>query len=137
MPFQLSLIDLVHHTLYQLSHNLNYFNFNSKSDYLHNLAGEFDDVLDSTGSSGHAEALEEIQLTYSKVNDSTYSKSKKDLDTQKLLEIESLTVQTPTNNALLIRDLSLEVCNNEHLLVRTLLTFSNQVSIVLLLTIYC
>ncbi|XP_071697038.1 ABC transporter D family member 2, chloroplastic isoform X2 [Rutidosis leptorrhynchoides] len=79
--------------------------------------GEFDDVLDSTSSNGPVEDVNEIQLTYCNVNDSTFSKSRKALNFQKLLEIESLSVQTPTNKALLIRDLSLEVCSNEHLLV--------------------
>ncbi|KAI3510044.1 hypothetical protein L1887_25571 [Cichorium endivia] len=77
--------------------------------------GEFDDVLDSTSSTGTLEAMNEIQLTYCNVKD--LSESMKASDTQNLLEIESLTVQTPTNKALLIRDLSLEVHENEHLLV--------------------
>nr|XP_043620504.1 ABC transporter D family member 2, chloroplastic-like [Erigeron canadensis] len=77
--------------------------------------GEFDDVLDSTSSNGPVEASDEIQLTYCSVKDSP--KPMKVLEIQNLLEIESLTVQTPTNKALLIRDLSLEVCNNEHLLI--------------------
>ncbi|KAI3753978.1 hypothetical protein L2E82_26044 [Cichorium intybus] len=77
--------------------------------------GEFDDVLDSTSSNGTLEAMDEIQLTYCNVKDLT--ESMKASDTQNLLEIESLTVQTPTNKALLIRDLSLEVHENEHLLV--------------------
>lgn len=79
--------------------------------------GEFDDVLDYTSSKAPVEAGDEIQLTYVNVKDSTFSKSIKAPDTQKLLELESLSVQTPTNKALLIRDLSLEVCSNEHLLV--------------------
>lgn len=77
--------------------------------------GEFDDVLDSTSSNGTLKAMDEIQLTYCNVKDLT--ESMKASDTQNLLEIESLTVQTPTNKALLIRDLSLEVHENEHLLV--------------------
>lgn len=77
--------------------------------------GEFDDVLDLTSSNGTLEAIDEIQLTYRNVKDLT--DSMKALDTQNLLEIESLTVQTPTNKALLIRDLSLEVHENEHLLI--------------------
>nr|GEW11524.1 ABC transporter D family member 2, chloroplastic [Tanacetum cinerariifolium] len=79
--------------------------------------GEFDDVLDYTSSKAPAEAVDEIQLTYVNVKDAIFSKSIKASDTQKLLELESLTVQTPTNKALLIRDLSLEVCINEHLLI--------------------
>ncbi|GJT29094.1 ABC transporter D family member 2, chloroplastic [Tanacetum coccineum] len=98
--------------------------------------GEFDDVLDYTSSKAPVEAVDEIQLTYINVKDATFSKSIKASDTQKLLELESLTVQTPTNKALLIRDLSLEVCINEHLLVRTLLASYNQVHTLILLTLY-
>lgn len=79
--------------------------------------GEFDDILDYTSSNGPVDSLDEIELTYCNVKDSTFFKSMKALDTQNLLVIESLTVQTPTNKALLIRDLSLEVRENEHLLV--------------------
>ncbi|PWA74499.1 ABC transporter family protein [Artemisia annua] len=79
--------------------------------------GEFDDVLDYTSSKAPVEAVDEIQLAYINVKDSTFSKSIKGSDTQKLLELESLSVQTPTNKALLIRDLSLEVCSNDHLLI--------------------
>ncbi|KAL4554532.1 hypothetical protein LXL04_039363 [Taraxacum kok-saghyz] len=74
--------------------------------------GEFDDVLDSTTTNSPLEPLETIQLTYRNVNDSM-----KDLNTQNLLEIESLTVQTPTNKALLIKNLTIEVHENEHLLI--------------------
>ncbi|XP_023737010.1 ABC transporter D family member 2, chloroplastic [Lactuca sativa] len=77
--------------------------------------GEFDDVLDSTSSNGTLEAMDEIQLTYCNVKD--LSESMKASDTQNLLELENLSVQTPTNKALLIRDLSLEIHENEHLLI--------------------
>ncbi|KAI7750310.1 hypothetical protein M8C21_005831 [Ambrosia artemisiifolia] len=78
--------------------------------------GEFDDILDTTSSDDPVEALNEIQLTYINVKDSTFQ-PKNSLDAQKLLEIENLTVLTPTTKALLINDLSLTVCNNEHLLI--------------------
>ncbi|XP_076892469.1 ABC transporter D family member 2, chloroplastic-like [Bidens hawaiensis] len=78
--------------------------------------GEFDDILDNTSSSDPVESLEEIQLTYINVNDSSFQ-PKNSLDTQALLEIENLTVLTPTTKALLIKDLSLTVSNNEHLLI--------------------
>ncbi|XP_076954609.1 ABC transporter D family member 2, chloroplastic-like [Bidens hawaiensis] len=78
--------------------------------------GEFDDILDNTSSSDPVESLEEIKLTYINVNDSTFQ-PKSSLDAQKLLEIENLTVLTPTTKALLIKDLSLTVSNNEHLLI--------------------
>ncbi|KAI3675629.1 hypothetical protein L1987_85220 [Smallanthus sonchifolius] len=79
--------------------------------------GEFDDILDNTSSNGPVEALEEIHLTYINVKDSTTFQPKNPLDTQTLLKIEKLTVLTPTTKALLIRDLSLTVCSNEHLLI--------------------
>ncbi|KAF5803426.1 putative ABC-type fatty-acyl-CoA transporter [Helianthus annuus] len=79
--------------------------------------GEFDDVLDYTSSNDPLEPFDEIQLTYINVKDSPFLLSKTPSGAHKLLEIESLSVQTPTNKALLIRDLSLTVCNNEHLLV--------------------
>ncbi|KAI3803592.1 hypothetical protein L1987_31748 [Smallanthus sonchifolius] len=82
-----------------------------------NYAGEFDDVLDYTCANDPLEPFDEIQLNYINVKDSTFFMSNKYLDTQKLLEIESLSVQTPTNKALIIKDLSLTVCNNEHLLI--------------------
>ncbi|KAK1440087.1 hypothetical protein QVD17_05912 [Tagetes erecta] len=78
--------------------------------------GEFDDILDNKSSNGPVEALDDIQLTYVNLEDSTFQPNNP-LDTQKLLEIENLTVLTPTTKALLIRDLSLTVCNNEHLLI--------------------
>ncbi|XP_076916853.1 ABC transporter D family member 2, chloroplastic-like [Bidens hawaiensis] len=78
--------------------------------------GEFDDILDNTSSSDPVESLEEIQLTYINVNDSSFQ-PKNSLDTQTLFEIENLTVLTPTTKALLIKDLSLTVRNNEHLLI--------------------
>ncbi|KAK9057075.1 hypothetical protein SSX86_024442 [Deinandra increscens subsp. villosa] len=78
--------------------------------------GEFDDILDTTNSNDSVEALDEIQLTYINVKDSTFL-PQNSIDAQKLLEIENLTVLTPTNKALLIRDLSLAVYNNEHLLI--------------------
>ena len=59
--------------------------------------------------------MDEIQLTYCNVKD--LSESMKASDTQNLLELENLSVQTPTNKALLIRDLSLEIHENEHLLI--------------------
>ncbi|KAL8205600.1 hypothetical protein R6Q57_009151 [Mikania cordata] len=78
--------------------------------------GEFDDILDTTSSNGPVVALDEIKLMYINVKDSTFQ-PKNSLDAQKLLEIENLTVLTPTTKALLIHNLSLTVCNNEHLLI--------------------
>ncbi|XP_031390520.1 ABC transporter D family member 2, chloroplastic isoform X2 [Punica granatum] len=81
--------------------------------------GEFEDILDSSSKSP-SESSEEISLVYSRMNDSptlepngTVLKKK----SQKLLDIENLTLQTPTSKATLITDLSLQVNCHEHLLV--------------------
>ncbi|XP_076890219.1 ABC transporter D family member 2, chloroplastic-like [Bidens hawaiensis] len=79
--------------------------------------GEFDDVLDYTSTNDPLEPFDEIQLTFINVKDSLFFPSKSSLEAQKLLEIECLSVQTPANKGLLIRDLSLTVHSNEHLLV--------------------
>ncbi|XP_076947874.1 ABC transporter D family member 2, chloroplastic-like [Bidens hawaiensis] len=79
--------------------------------------GEFDDVLDYTSTNDPLEPFDEIQLTFINVKDSLFFPSKSSLEAQKLLEIECLSIQTPANKALLIRDLSLTVHSNEHLLV--------------------
>ncbi|KAD4982006.1 hypothetical protein E3N88_18677 [Mikania micrantha] len=79
--------------------------------------GEFDDVLDYINANDPLEPFDEIQLTHINLKDSSFIVSNKPLDTQKLLEIESLSVQTPTTKALLIRHLSITVCINEHLLI--------------------
>ncbi|KAL6201768.1 hypothetical protein ACLB2K_025480 [Fragaria x ananassa] len=80
--------------------------------------GEFDDYLDIS-SQRHSDPAEGITLTYSNV------KTLADLEPngsmpidkqQKLLDIENLTVQTPSSTTL-VRDLSLVINNNENLLV--------------------
>ncbi|RXI09532.1 hypothetical protein DVH24_025089 [Malus domestica] len=82
--------------------------------------GEFDDLLDSSNSERHFDPLEGISLIYS-----NNVKSLPELESngsvlmekqQKLVDIEHLTVETPSGTAL-VRNLSLVINKNEHLLV--------------------
>lgn len=81
--------------------------------------GEFDDVLDSS-LNGPSESSEEICLSYCNVKSSLpleCNGSAKVDKSQKLLEVENLTLQTPTSKAILIRDLSMVINLKDHLLV--------------------
>ncbi|KAJ4824083.1 Canalicular multispecific organic anion transporter 1, partial [Turnera subulata] len=79
--------------------------------------GEFDDVLDSSSSKSSTESLEEISLSYVKSAPVYEYNGSAPIASQKLLEVESLTLETPTSKAVLIRDLSLVINRNDHLLV--------------------
>lgn len=82
--------------------------------------GEFDDVLDSSNSKSLSDSPEEIRLVYCGVNNSPSlgSNGTMPLDKcPKILDIENLTLQTPTNKATLITDLSLEINDQDHLLI--------------------
>ncbi|KAK9266559.1 hypothetical protein L1049_021492 [Liquidambar formosana] len=82
--------------------------------------GEFDDILDSSNSKSLPDSLEEIQLVYCNVKNSVSLESNGSMPLdkrQKILDIEDLTLQTPTSKATLIRDLSLELNDKDHLLV--------------------
>ncbi|XP_044468708.1 ABC transporter D family member 2, chloroplastic [Mangifera indica] len=82
--------------------------------------GEFDDVLDSDSSKSLSEPLEEICLTYCNVKSSPLFESNGSVPidmSQKLLDVENLTLQTPTSKTTLVRDLSLLIKEKEHLLV--------------------
>ena len=77
--------------------------------------GEFDDVLDSS-SSKHLSDTEQISLAYRNVG--LESNGSMPIEKcQKLLDIENLTLQTPTSKATLIQDLSMVVNKKDHLLV--------------------
>lgn len=100
----------------------------TSSSYLHDYhnlappsnAGEFDDILDSSNSKGLSDSLEEISLTFSNTISSPVFESNGSMPTEesrKLLNVENLTLQTPTSKATLVRDLSLEINEKEHLLV--------------------
>lgn len=86
---------------------------------LAHISGEFDDVLDTRSAKSSSQSSQErISLVYS-VKDSSESEANGPVAvcSQKLLEIEDLTLRTPTNEAILIKDLSLQVNVNDHLLV--------------------
>ncbi|XP_059661899.1 ABC transporter D family member 2, chloroplastic isoform X2 [Cornus florida] len=81
--------------------------------------GEFDDILDNSSSKFLSDPIEEIHLTYCNVESSMYLKANGSMpmdNAQKLLDIENLTLQTPSN-ATLIRNLSLKIYEKDHLLV--------------------
>ncbi|KAI9161913.1 hypothetical protein LWI28_021973 [Acer negundo] len=82
--------------------------------------GEFDDVLDSSNSKGLSDPLETICLTFSNAINSPVLESNGSMpaeESRKLLDVENLTLQTPTSKATLVRDLSLVMDEKEHLLV--------------------
>ncbi|XP_059454003.1 ABC transporter D family member 2, chloroplastic isoform X1 [Corylus avellana] len=81
--------------------------------------GEFDDILDRSSSKSVSDPSEEIRVVYHSVRSSPVLDSNgsmtKDVH-QKLLDIENLTLQTPSK-ATLVRDLSLVINEKDHLLV--------------------
>ncbi|CAK7326010.1 unnamed protein product [Dovyalis caffra] len=82
--------------------------------------GEFDDVLDSSSSKCLSSSVEEISLTYCSEQSSLLLEANGSTlmdKCQKVLDIENLTLQTPTSEATLIRDLSLVISKKDHLLV--------------------
>lgn len=82
--------------------------------------GEFNDVLDGSGSKQLYDSPEEINLIYCNVKSSSLLESSGSVlsdHCQKLLHIENLTLQTPINKAVLLMDLSLVINCKEHLLV--------------------
>lgn len=86
-------------------------------------AGEFDDVLDRS-SKLVSEPSEEIQLVYHSISSHVLESNgsmPKDKH-QRLLDIENLTLQTPSK-ATLVRDLKLVVSEMDHLLVSELFLF--------------
>ncbi|XP_060208987.1 ABC transporter D family member 2, chloroplastic [Lycium barbarum] len=81
--------------------------------------GEFDDVLDSSNKTGHHDSKEEIQLSFCLISFSNGLNSNGSMPLSKcakLLHVEHLTVQTPSE-ATLIKDLSFEIFEKDHLLV--------------------
>ncbi|KAL3322522.1 hypothetical protein AABB24_039899 [Solanum stoloniferum] len=81
--------------------------------------GEFDDVLDSNSKRGDQDSKEKIQLNFCLISSSNglHSNGSMPLSKRvKLLHVEHLTVQTPSE-ATLIKDLSFEIFEKDHLLV--------------------
>ncbi|KAI4333236.1 hypothetical protein L6164_018070 [Bauhinia variegata] len=85
-----------------------------------NRLGEFDDLLDSSSSSKSiSDTLEEIRITYKNTKSSSILESNGSIASAKcetLLEIENLTLKTPSE-ATLVRDLSLTIKEKDHLLI--------------------
>ncbi|KAL4597593.1 hypothetical protein ACB092_11G001600 [Castanea dentata] len=81
--------------------------------------GEFDDILDSSSSKSLSDPSEEICLVYNSVRSSPVLESNGSMPKdkyKKLLDIENLTLRTPSK-ATLVRDLSLVINEKDHLLV--------------------
>lgn len=82
--------------------------------------GEFNDILDTSSSNGLDEPSGEITLEYCYISDSSSLESNglmPVIKSQKLLDIENLTLETPTTKATLVRDLSLVIDEKDHLLI--------------------
>ncbi|CAH2033390.1 unnamed protein product [Thlaspi arvense] len=85
--------------------------------------GEFDDLLDNNISRDPSQ-LEEIELTYQSELEPSFTSSLLDSNgsiqsrqNQKLLEIEELTLQTPTNGTTLVHSLVADIYDKDHLLI--------------------
>ncbi|KAL7142910.1 hypothetical protein ABFS83_08G156000 [Erythranthe nasuta] len=79
--------------------------------------GEFDDLLTSSENRTDTDAMEEIVRNVCDINSSSASNGSVAVNRgSKLLMIEHLTLMTPSK-ATLIRDLSLEISEKEHLLI--------------------
>ncbi|XP_009146314.1 ABC transporter D family member 2, chloroplastic [Brassica rapa] len=82
--------------------------------------GEFDDLLDNNITS---HTMDEIELTYQSAErsslpvDSNGSSVQSRPQNQKLLEIEELTLQTPTNRTTLLHNLTAYIYDKDHLLI--------------------
>ncbi|XP_031491260.1 ABC transporter D family member 2, chloroplastic [Nymphaea colorata] len=81
--------------------------------------GEFDDVLDGSSTPGLSDPKEEIALTYSNITHSSMEEngSVPSNDHPKFLEIRNLTLWTPRSNITLVKELSLDICNKDNLLI--------------------
>ncbi|KAK1276989.1 hypothetical protein QJS04_geneDACA011032 [Acorus gramineus] len=84
--------------------------------------GEFDDILDSSGGSSHSgpDSIQEINFHYGDVKSPSLLLTNGSVlteETPQLLKIEKLTLQTPKSRRTLVKDLSLEIHENDHLLV--------------------
>ncbi|CAN8303276.1 unnamed protein product [Cochlearia groenlandica] len=82
--------------------------------------GEFDDLLDNNIFRDPSHTVEEIELTYRSARNPSLLDSNgsiKSQQNQKVLEIEELTLQTPTNGTTLVHNLSAEIYDKDHLLI--------------------
>nr|VDD50219.1 unnamed protein product [Brassica oleracea] len=82
--------------------------------------GEFDELLDNNITS---HTMDEIELTYQSAGrssllvDSNGSSLQSRPENQKLLEIQELTLQTPTNGTTLVHNLTAHIYDKDHLLI--------------------
>ncbi|XXG90402.1 hypothetical protein AAC387_Pa12g2176 [Persea americana] len=93
---------------------------NQSVSAFNHILGEFDDLLDSSSGPEFSNPVENISIVYSNVKDPSPLQANGSVlldGCRKLLEIENLTLQTPQTNRTLIRDLSLEINDKDHLLV--------------------
>ncbi|WCJ28448.1 ABC transporter family protein [Euphorbia peplus] len=80
--------------------------------------GEFDDILDTSNSNQFSDSSEEITLSCDvKSNVMDYNGSMPNEVGEKLLDIDNLTLKTPTTKSTLIRDLSMVINKKDNLLV--------------------
>ncbi|KAI3414936.1 uncharacterized protein J3R85_015742 [Psidium guajava] len=80
--------------------------------------GEFDDILDGSTSKYADDSTQHIHLICRHVHPGFECNGPITMDTfQKLLDIENLTLQTPTSKTTLIKELSLQINCNDSLLV--------------------
>ncbi|MCL7022760.1 hypothetical protein MKW94_030804, partial [Papaver nudicaule] len=78
---------------------------------------EFDDVLDDNSQS-YSDSVQEITIAYSDAHDSSLLQSNGMVSDKctKLLDVKNLNLETPKSKTTLIRNLSLEMNNKDHLL---------------------
>lgn len=82
------------------------------------VIGEFDDILDRGTSKYADDSTQHIHLICRNVHPGFECNGPVTMDKfQKLLHIENLTLQTPTNRTTLINELSLQINCNDSLLV--------------------
>ncbi|KAL0696206.1 hypothetical protein Bca4012_063386 [Brassica carinata] len=82
--------------------------------------GEFDDLLDNNSTRDPSQIMDEIKLTYQSAGTSSLLRSNGSVQSrqnQKLLEIEELTLQTPTNGTTLVHNLIADIYEKDHLLI--------------------
>ncbi|KAF8075407.1 hypothetical protein N665_1096s0007 [Sinapis alba] len=82
--------------------------------------GEFDDLLDNNSTRDPSHTIDEIKLTYQSAAKSSLLDSNGSVQSrqnQKLLEIEELTLQTPTNGTTLVHNLIADIYDKDHLLI--------------------
>ncbi|XP_056845282.1 LOW QUALITY PROTEIN: ABC transporter D family member 2, chloroplastic [Raphanus sativus] len=79
--------------------------------------GEFDDLLDNNITRDPSHTMDEIELTYQSSSLLDSNGSVESRQNQKLLEIEELTLQTPTNGTTLVHNLTADIYDKDHLLI--------------------